>query len=131
MKQLEGLNSTVSTSNDFVLNKKNTLFLNFGAQYTFKSYSGVTTTNPYGSITAGFKAVFLKGNLVLTISGNDLLRSERPMMMTYSNGIRQQYINYYDNRNVKISMVYKMGNRNLRVNRRNAGNSEERERTGK
>lgn len=126
----EGFTAYASTNNDFTLNKKKSLFLSLGYFYVFPTKYQIYETSGYGSLNAGIKAQFFKRNLNISASINDILSSERPTITTFSNGIKQQYKNYWDNRQFRLSLTYTFGNKNIYVRDRNSSNESERNRTG-
>ena len=49
----------------------------------------------------------------------------------FTNTIKRGFNNYYDNRNIRLSITYKFGNNNIKVNDRKLSNEDERNRAGK
>lgn len=68
-------------------------------------------------------------NLQLSIIGNDIFSTNRPSYVTISNNINQEYKNYYDNRFFRISLIYKLGSNKVKVEKRDFGNEDEKNRT--
>ena len=48
---------------------------------------------------------------------------------SFTNNIQIDYKNYYDVRLFRLSLVYKFGNKNINVEKKEVGNQEEKERT--
>lgn len=131
ISSLEGWNTYFSTDNDFSLNKKRTLSFNIGywASFPGTMATGKSTTNQ--SLYAGFKFLMLNKNLQLSVIANDILKTQKPTYTLYSNGIKTLYRNYYDSQYFRISLSYKFGNQKLTISKRDFGNQEEKNRTGK
>lgn len=127
---LESFNAFVSTSNDFVLNKTKTLFFNLSYWYNFPGSADLASSNGFSQLDMSLKCLLLKSKLTLSISGNDLLYTNKPVYTLYSNGVKIQYKNYYDDRSVRISLVYKFGNSNVQVDEKEVGNTDEKNRVG-
>lgn len=49
-------------------------------------------------LNIGVKAVFLNVKLQCSATLNDVFKTQQPYYDTYTNGIKQTYRNYYDNR---------------------------------
>ncbi|NEW78620.1 MAG: TonB-dependent receptor [Gelidibacter sp.] len=125
----EGFNSYFSTNNTFNLNSAKTIIFNINF---WLSPSGVSDLDKMGAtnqLDASMRFLFLNKKLQLVITANDITSSNRPNFISYSNNLRQEYKNYYDNRFFRISLTYKFGNKNINVDKRNFGNEDEKERT--
>jgi hypothetical protein len=59
----------------------------------------------------------------------DILRSNIAVVKGITNGLGVQYENYYDSRRLRLSAVYRFGNKKLRNKKRKFSNEEERKRT--
>lgn len=80
---------------------------------------GVTYDKSYANFSAGLKCSFMDNNLVLNLYGNDLFRQDLVKREKVSANNKQIYDNYYDSRYVRMSIVYKWGNRKLKVQKKN------------
>ncbi len=50
---------------------------------------------------------------------------------SFVNGIKQVYSQYYNNRDLRISLTYNFGNNKIKMKQRDFGNEEVKKRTGK
>lgn len=128
---LNGWNTYLSTDNEFSLNSKKTLSFNVGYWISLPGVNGVDKVGTNQSLYAGLKFLMLDKNLQLSIIANDILKTQKPVYTSYSNGIKTMYRNYYDTQFFTLSLSYKFGNQKLKVSKHNFGNQEEKNRTGK
>lgn len=126
-----GFNSRISTSNDFILNKEKSFLLNFNYWYSFKGIDGIYNNGPSSSTSITFQYLILNKDLKISLKGNDLFRTEKTIGNSVVNGIYQNFIYYYDAQLIQLSVNYKFGNKKIKVEKRETGNEEERDRTGK
>ena len=127
-KTLNGFYAYFSTSNDFNLNKNKTFLCNVSFWHEFKGVTGLDYFSPSSSLSVALKILLLKKKLQISLAGNDILKTQRPTITFYSNGIKQEYKNYFDTQSVKFSIVYKIGNTKLKVNQKEFGNETEKNR---
>lgn len=130
LTSLNGWNTYLSTDNEFSLNSQKTLSFNVGYWISFPGVSGVDKVSTNQSLYAGLKFLMLDKKLQLSIIANDILKTQKPVYTSYSNGIKSTYRNYYDTQFFTISLSYKFGNHKLKVSKHNFGNQEEKNRTG-
>lgn len=83
------------------------------------------------SLDLGLKFSLLDKKLNCTVAVNDILKRKATEVNTKTNGINQNYYNYFDTRSIKISLNYSFGNKKIKVNQRNFGNEEEQSRAKK
>lgn len=126
-QNLNGSNTYFSTSNDFNLNKK--LLFNISYWYNFKGTSDLDKNNAYSQLDASIKYFAFDKKLQISFNVNDILSTYRPIYTSYTNNIQIDYKNYYDVRLFRLSLVYKFGNKNINVEKKEFGNQEEKERT--
>jgi Outer membrane protein beta-barrel family len=126
----KGINSRVSTSNDFVLNKTKTLLFNATYWYLFPEVDGIYNNKAQSSLSLAFQFLMLKKALKLSIKGSDLFRKEISSVTSVVNGIRQDGIYYYDSQALSVNAVYKFGNKKIKVEQRETGNEDEKGRIG-
>lgn len=125
----KGFLAYFSINNEVTLNKSKTMFFSLGYYYTFPMKSQISERTGYGSMNVGFKAN-LNNRINLSISINDILGTEKYLVTTYSNGIKQEYKNYWDNRQFRLSISYILGNKKIKVKNKNSSNQEEISRSG-
>lgn len=128
-QNLNGSNAYFSTSNDFNLNKNKTLLFNFSYWYNFKGTSDLDKNNAYSQLDASIKYFAFDKKLQISFNANDILSTNRPIYTSFTNTIQIDYKNYYDVRLFRLSLVYKFGNKNINVEKKEVGNQEEKERT--
>lgn len=62
------------------------------------------------SLNLGLSYTNSKKNLLITLKAEDLLKNANPKYAYDSNGVRQEFDNYYDSRRVELSVTLKIGN---------------------
>ncbi len=126
----KGINSRISTSNDFVLNKSKTVLFNASYWYLFPEVDGIYNNKAQSSLSLAFQFLMLNKDLKLSVRGADLLRKEISSVTSVVNGIRQDGIYYYDSQALTVTASYKFGNKKIKVEQRETGNEDEKGRTG-
>ncbi|MDQ6530836.1 outer membrane beta-barrel family protein [Flavobacterium sp. LHD-85] len=125
---VDGYNGYIYSNNDFTVNQSKTLFmgLNYGLQLPGRyQVFNISTLN---ILDVSVKFLALKKNLSITLTGEDVLNAQKPLISYYSNGIKNTMKNYGDSRAFRIALSYKFGNQNVKSKDRNFGNEEERNR---
>ncbi|WP_343586491.1 outer membrane beta-barrel family protein [Flavobacterium sp.] len=125
---VDGYNGYIYSNNDFTINQSKTLFLglNYGLQLPGRyQVFNISTLN---ILDVSVKFLALKKNLSITLTGEDVLNAQKPLISYYSNGIKNTMKNYGDSRAFRIALSYKFGNQNVKSKERNFGNEEERNR---
>jgi outer membrane receptor protein involved in Fe transport len=128
LNYLKGWNGEFSISNDFILNKNKTFLFNVSYSYTTKGVDNLDRNSQFSQLDASLKLMLMNKKLIMSLYANDILSSSRVTYASFSNNIKTSYRNYYDNRYFRISLSYKFGNNKLKVERRNLGNEEEKNR---
>ncbi|MFK7907781.1 MAG: TonB-dependent receptor [Chitinophagales bacterium] len=124
----KGINTTLSTYNDFNLTKNLLMGVNFW--YSFPGINGVYNTKEASSLSLSLQYLLLDKNLNISLRGNDLFKSSAERNESRVNGVLQTARYYYDSRSVQLSISYKFGNKGLRAKKHMTGNQDERRRTG-
>ncbi|MFZ5977620.1 MULTISPECIES: outer membrane beta-barrel family protein [Hydrotalea] len=122
---IKGWGGYVSSDNQIVFNKVRTILGELNFWYQFPYIDGLDKSSGYYNIDAAIKFLVHKKKLQVTISGNDILKSNKPIYYSLFNNIKQQNNNYYDNQQINISILYKFGNQKIKKNYRQINNSEE------
>jgi hypothetical protein len=130
VKKLESFNSFLLTSNDFILNKSKTLFLNISYWYNFPGNSDLMRNSASSQFDLSLKILMLKKKLTIAVSGQDIFKTNRAVYTMYSNNVKMEFNNYYDNRCVRVSLSYRFGNNKINVSAKDFGNADEKGRTG-
>ena len=125
-----GFVAYLSTNNSFTFNKRKTIQgeLNFVWEY-YGSFAAINKYKPYYSLDFGFNMFFLDKHLQCSIALNDALKTLSYHATTITNNIMQEYINYLDSRQLKLSFKYHFGNTTISVKQRALGNKEEKNRS--
>ena len=105
------------------------MLFNINYWYSFPGVSDLDKSTSSSQLDATLKILLLNKKLQIAIAGNDIFSSNRPKFTSYSDGIEVSFKNYYDFRNLRISLLYKFGNNLLKSNQRNFKNEEEKNRT--
>jgi hypothetical protein len=126
---LEIVSGKLYTNNDFALNKKKTLMLNLGFFYEFPYLAAYNRIEAMCILNAGIKLLLFNDNMSISLTSNDILRTNHAKSSVISNNIRYIFDNYGDTQNIRLFVSYKFGNRNLRTIKHNISNTEEQERT--
>ncbi|MDA3615914.1 TonB-dependent receptor domain-containing protein [Polluticaenibacter yanchengensis] len=126
---VHGYNGYIYTNNDFTLNGKKTVFagVNYGLQLPGRYQ--IFNISTLHILDVSVKFLLSNKNLSLTITGEDLLKAQRPLISYYSNGIKNDIKSYSDTRGVRVSLSYKFGNNNIKVRSRDFGNDDIRSRS--
>ncbi len=117
-----------STSNTWTLNTNKTIFLNANYSLMFPTSGEIYSTKQYNTLDVSLKFSLAKKKLQVALVGNDLFGSYRPQYKERSNDVTIEYNSYYDNRNFRLSLLYKFGNAKIKGKNRKFGNKEEKKR---
>lgn len=129
IQSIDGGNGYFYTNNDFTLNQSKSVFLglNYGMQLPGRYQ--IFHISSIHMLDASMKFLTFKKSLSITITGEDLLNAQKPLISYKSNGIANNVKSYSDTRGFRIALSYKFGNINLKSKNRNFGNEDERNRT--
>lgn len=129
-KTSKGFGSTITTSNTFKLNKDKTFLSGFDFQYNFPNQStDLVYNNESMQLNIFLRMLFLKKNLQISFTGNNLLKAYDFNNTSKRNNIQVSYKGYYDSRYLRLSLSYKFGSSKIKVNQRKISNEEEKSRT--
>src|SRR5690606_12144669 len=106
---LKGWNGEFRITNDFVLNKSKTFLFNASYFIATTGVDNLDTNSSFSNLSTSLKLFLLDKKLQLSLYGNDLLKSSRTTYSGYSNGIRNTYSNYNDQRMLRFSVLYIFG----------------------
>lgn len=113
----------ISNTISFDKERRFQLFINYAQNLPYRI--GITYDRSYANFSVGMKCVFLDNNLVLNVYGNDLFRQDLVKREKISSANRQIYDNYYDSRYVRISIVYKWGNKQMKTSKKDISFNEQ------
>ncbi|WP_118949849.1 TonB-dependent receptor [Taibaiella helva] len=115
--------------NSFSLNAGRTLLAELNGFYLSRYREDFLEIRPMGGIDAGFKVLLAKRKIALALNVSDMLASQKARGFHVVTG--QSVDNYFDSRNLRLSVNYKWGNPKLKARRdRNTGIEEEKSRAG-
>lgn len=106
---LSGWNGEFNVSNDFVLNKSKTLLANFNYNYTTRGVDNLDVNSSANQLNTSFKWLLLDKKMVVSLYVNDIFSSNRFTYTTFSNEIKNSFINYYDERFFRLGVIYNIG----------------------
>ncbi|WP_082489565.1 outer membrane beta-barrel family protein [Pedobacter sp. Leaf176] len=129
LNKVKGFGAYFSTVNQFVLNRSKTVLGDISFWYQFPTVDGLNKNKSQSNVDIGLKTLLLNKKLQLAINASDVLKSNRFRFGSVINNIRQEYNNYYDNRQLRISIRFNFGNEKIKQLVRKTGNEEERRRT--
>lgn len=126
---LSRMGAYFSTSNQFTINKSKTVLADVNFWFQFPTAEGLNEVKSQYNLDFGVKTLLLNKKLQLSLSANDLLKSNRYRFSSLINNIKQDYNNYYDARQLRITARFNLGNEKLKQTDRKSGNEEERRRS--
>lgn len=118
------------TNNTVTLNHSKTFFSSIYFNYNLPSSNNYYITTSSWTLDIGFKYLLLDKRLVLGLNADDIFRKNYATIKTVSQGIAQSFTQYYDTRQLRLSISYNFGNKNISVSSRKAGNQDEQNRSG-
>lgn len=130
MSDLEGFRYQVFTQHTFFFNRAKTLIGELTYMYSSPEKNIISESRSSQFLNIGLKAVFFDGKLQCSAALNDIFRTGQPYYDTYTNGIKQTYRNYYDNRLFSLGISYSLGSNKVKAKQHKAGNREEYNRVG-
>jgi outer membrane receptor protein involved in Fe transport len=126
----KGINTTISTYNDFNLNTDKTWLMGVNYWYSFPGINGIYETKEASSLSLSLQCLLLEKNLNISLRANDIFKTSAERNVSRVNGVLQTARYYYDSRSVQLSISYKFGNNDLKAKKHSTGNRDERSRTG-
>ena len=126
----DGINTTISTYNDFNLNAGKTFLMGVNFWYSLPGVNGIFDTKEASSLSLSLQYLLLNKDLNITLRGNDLFKSSAERNESRVNGVLQTARYYYDTRSIQLSVSYKFGNKDISAKRHETGNEDEKGRTG-
>ncbi len=106
-----GFGSYVSTDNTILLNKSQTLMANVNFWYQFPELSYLNKFDSNYALNLGFTMRLLKKKLILSMNATDVFKTSIRTYSTINNGVTGYYQSVNDNRSLRLSIVYRFGNR--------------------
>jgi len=129
LSNLNGFGAYFSTLNQFVFNPSKTILGEASFWYQFPAVDGLNQNKNQYNLDLGIKTLLLNKKIQLAITVTDVLKTNQYRFNSLVNNIRQEYNNYYDNRQLRITFRYNFGNEKIKQQDRKPGNEEERRRS--
>jgi len=123
-ERLVGWNGIFSISNDFTLNRNKSLFASAVFHYISRGIENFNQNKSFNQLNLAAKWLVFNKKLTLGLHINDVLSSNRPTFISFSNNIKYTYRNYYDQRHFRLSMIYNFG-KNIKTESRKNKNTQE------
>ncbi len=125
---VKGLGMYLSTNNNISLNSDKTWQVAVNGWYQFPEIDHNGKSDAYYNVDLGLKTLCLQKRLSIALNAADLLRSSASVVhYTYGN-IKQTFTHFQVNRNVRLTLTYKLGQSSRKREVRNTGSDEERHR---
>lgn len=125
MSNMEGVRYQFYTRHTFFFNKSRTIIGELTYMYNSPDKNIISKSRSSQFLNIGVKAVFLNGKLQCSATLNDIFKTQQPYYDTYTNGIKQTYRNYYDNRMFTLGLSYSFGSSKIKAKQHKAGNRNE------
>lgn len=106
---LNGWNGDVFISSNFYPLKSKLFSITPSYNYIARGVNYLDTNSSYDQFNITARMLFLNKDLVITVRGNDIFRSNRPTYTSFSNTIKNSFTNYYDLRYLRVSVLYRFG----------------------
>jgi len=119
-----GLGFNMSTNNTFKLNKAKTMEGELNASANFPNKDVLYQITPSYSVDIGFRILFWNNDLQIGVSAQDIFKTSTTTVTTFTDGIKQTYNIYNDNRRFRLAIVYKSGNSKISIKERSFGNED-------
>ncbi|RAJ08336.1 outer membrane receptor protein involved in Fe transport [Chitinophaga skermanii] len=128
IQSIDGYNAYIYSNNDFTMNKGKTAFLGINYAVQLPGRYQIFHISTMHILDVSMKFLLMDKKLTLTVTGEDLLNAQRPLIAYYSNNIKNTVRSYGDSRGFRVSISYKMGNHKISTKQREAGNEDEKSR---
>ena len=119
-----------TTNNTFSLSETTKLQVDYMYSSSYKR--GLYEVGCMSSLNMALSQNLFQKNMQITLLINNIFNT--PNLKDYTsfvNRITQVYSQYYNNRNLRVSLTYNFGNNKIKVKERGFGNEEEKNRAGK
>lgn len=126
VQSTEGYNAYFYSNNDFTLNRSKCVFAGINYALQLPGRYQIFHISTMNILDVSMKFLLANKKLTVTVTGEDLLNAQRPLITYYSNGVKNSVRSYGDTRGGRISISYKLGRNNIRLKQRDFGNEEER-----
>ncbi len=117
-----------STSNTFYLNKNKTFLSGLDINYQSPYLVNIVNLKEVYSINISFRYLLYDKNLQIGLVLNDLFRTQKDRFSSSSNNTTVNSSNYYDNQIIRLSVLYRIGNKKVKVKQKKNANGDEEDR---
>lgn len=114
-----GTGASFSFNNSFTINKNKTAFLTANYWMNLPSRRGNSLSKTRGAFQIGAKSYFLEKKLVVSATLYDVFKQLKGRGTNYFQDNVQSYDNYYDSRNITVSVMYRFGKKVSKSNVKN------------
>ncbi|TCD12536.1 TonB-dependent receptor [Pedobacter frigidisoli] len=128
LNNLKGFSAYFSTVNQFTLNKSKTIMGDVNFWFQFPAVDGLNNNRSQCNLDLGVKTLLFNKKIQIAVNATDILKTNQYRFNSLVNNIRQEYNNYYDSRQLRLTIRYIFGNEKIKQIDRKAGNEEERKR---
>ena len=122
---IKGYGLYLSTSNTVYFNEDKTFAAAANFWYQFPEIDHIGRSGTSYKLDLGLTALVFQKNLNITLNVNDVFKSSATNVITYVNGIKQQFTNFQINRYAQLSLSYRFGNKQTKSKTRETGNADE------
>ncbi|ASZ12506.1 TonB-dependent receptor family protein [Chitinophaga pendula] len=123
-----GWSAYLSSDNTITCNKQGTLLANVSCWYQFPEVDGVDRVGAYYSLDLSARILMFRKRFTVAVQATDLLKTNKVVIHSWTNGMPQVYDSYPGNRTIRVSMAYRFGNKG-KTRKQHESNTEEKNRT--
>lgn len=127
LEDLSGVEAYGSILSDITLSKDKTWKAGIFYSFQSKGIDELDRSSSANILNLSMKYLLLDKKLAITLSGNDVLSSNRYSFTSYSGGLKNVYRNYYDDRYLTFSILYSFG-KSFKISERGNKNQDEQNR---
>lgn len=124
LSRLNGWTGELYTSSNIILNREKTMFFNTSLWSITKGVDNLDYNSSDLQCNASFKWLLLNKSLAFNIAVSDIINPKGMKYTSFSNGIKNSFENYYDERYFIIGLVYNFG-KEIDINNRSNKNQDE------
>lgn len=129
LNRVEGYGAYVSTINQFRFNQSKTFLGDVSFWYQFPTIDGLNKNKSQYNLDLGLKTILMNKTLQIALNATDVLKTNKYRFSSLINNLKQEYNNYYDSRQLRLTIRYNFGSDKLKQRTAKAGNEEERRRS--
>jgi hypothetical protein len=127
-QNLKNYNAYASISNTFYWNQSKTFISNLDFNYQSPTIINIIKQKELYVFNFSFRYLLMDKNLQIGLVFNDIFRTQKDRFTEISNNTTIFHNNYYDNHSVRFSILYRFGNKKVKVQQKQPKNNEEKDR---